>query len=89
VNSPFETVASVVEVVVGATVVVVVVVAFFAPLAAVVVVVAGGARALTEKSVPVTTVTAAPLLVGPIAMMTCPEKELATATAAGSAAALA
>ena len=49
-----------------------------------VVVVAGGA--LTEKSVPVTTVTCEPgfTCVGSMAMITAPDKELATACAAAS-----
>ena len=67
-------------------VVVVVVLAAAAPAAAVVVVAAGGA--LTEKSVPVTTVTCEPAFtcVGSMAMMTAPESELATTCAAASSA---
>ena len=46
----------------------------------------GGGGALTEKSVPVTTVTWEPAFtwVGSMAMMTAPERELATACAAAS-----
>ena len=55
-------------------------------LAAVVVVVGAGALAFTEKSVPVVTVTWAPSVVGPLAMMTAPESDRATSSAAASSA---